>query len=575
MKLDYLKVDNWRNLRHFQIDFDEKESVVAILGQNGTGKSNLIEALVRIFRELDKGASTDFAFELAYLVKGKTSDRRVVVVGEGNPTKAPTVTVDGKTLTSKEWKRLKDDCLPASVFAYYSGSNHRLESEFVDPLREHYRKWFEKASNSETVPVRRFFYSRREYASLVMLAFFLSDDQEAREVLREYLHIDGFDSALLSLRKPWWAGSKPSKVALQEGDPRFWYARGAFTPFLERLWAQALAPFKAEGRKQIDFRGRSEEVEHAYLYIKDETRLKELKWPGESALKIFAFLEALELCGLLDLEATKVKVKHRSGKALSFDHLSEGEQQLVMVLGLMLFNRRAESLFLLDEPDTHLNPQWTYKYFELVKRCFPVDTSHLLIATHNPLMIGSLRANQVRILAPVKKSIADGEVATVTQGIQPDIDPFGMGIDGLLQSEFFGLESVLARPIVDAIHERQELLAKTERTPVEDDRIREISDKLSKLGVAHSFPHPYYAAFANALARNVEYRRASRNVDPMRLKEIEDQAFTTVKLGSELTNSGFPSLSGHQSSALPRLSLEPLLDSRVLKLSAPKKLDEK
>jgi hypothetical protein len=34
--------------------------------------------------------------------------------------------------------------------------------------------------------------------------------------------------------------------------------------------------------------------------------------------------------------------------------LSEGEQQLLMVLGLMRFTKSHQSLVLLDEPDTHL-----------------------------------------------------------------------------------------------------------------------------------------------------------------------------------------------------------------------------
>jgi len=35
---------------------------------------------------------------------------------------------------------------------------------------------------------------------------------------------------------------------------------------------------------------------------------------------------------------------------------SEGEQQLLLVLGLLKFTAEEEALFLLDEPDTHLNP---------------------------------------------------------------------------------------------------------------------------------------------------------------------------------------------------------------------------
>jgi hypothetical protein len=38
------------------------------------------------------------------------------------------------------------------------------------------------------------------------------------------------------LRTPWWRGSgAPSKTQQAEGDARFWYARGVFKGFLDRL----------------------------------------------------------------------------------------------------------------------------------------------------------------------------------------------------------------------------------------------------------------------------------------------------------------------------------------------------
>ena len=43
---------------------------------------------------------------------------------------------------------------------------------------------------------------------------------------------------------------------------------------------------------------------------------------------------------------------------VKFGDLSDGEKQYLMVLGLLRFTREDETLFLLDEPDTHLHPRW-------------------------------------------------------------------------------------------------------------------------------------------------------------------------------------------------------------------------
>ena len=55
MKLDKLWIKDFKNLKDFTIDFDEEQETTVLIGHNGTGKSNLIEALVIIFRDLDLG----------------------------------------------------------------------------------------------------------------------------------------------------------------------------------------------------------------------------------------------------------------------------------------------------------------------------------------------------------------------------------------------------------------------------------------------------------------------------------------------------------------------------------------
>jgi recombinational DNA repair ATPase RecF len=55
MRIDWLRIPQYRNLRNFEIDFDESQPVTVLLGHNGSGKSNLLEAIVEIFRELDSG----------------------------------------------------------------------------------------------------------------------------------------------------------------------------------------------------------------------------------------------------------------------------------------------------------------------------------------------------------------------------------------------------------------------------------------------------------------------------------------------------------------------------------------
>lgn len=84
---------------------------------------------------------------------------------------------------------------------------------------------------------------------------------------------------------------------------------------------------------------------------------------------------------------------------------AEGELQMLTVLGLMRITREDHCLFLLDEPDTHLNPIWKLRYFDDIEGVLSSEKdslvqgeSQILITTHDPMMVGSLKREQVHIL---------------------------------------------------------------------------------------------------------------------------------------------------------------------------------
>src|SRR5262249_46072611 len=150
--------------------------------------------------------------------------------------------------------------LPNYVFAYYSGWSSRLERHFNEPTRRYYREILN--SKKSEMPLRRLFFCRKEYSQLVLLAFFLAEPSSVREVLARDLGIKRFDSALFVLKTPWWRGSgAPNKTQLQEGNARFWYARGAFKTFLDRLWNCSLAPIRNKEAVERDVRRQGENTE--------------------------------------------------------------------------------------------------------------------------------------------------------------------------------------------------------------------------------------------------------------------------------------------------------------------------
>ncbi len=512
MRLDRLSIPSYRNLRSFEIDFDESQPTTVLLGRNGSGKSNLIEAIVEIFRELELGRAPEFDYTLAYECQGHSV---TVTHDQSKPSRRLTVDVDGKRLTMKELEARRHEFLPAHVFGYYSGWGGRLERTFEAPTRKRYRDLL--ADPDDDLPFRRFFFCRREYSQLALLAFFLSEGAEASALMEQYLDIVGFESALFVLKKPWWGGKRQGRSDV-DVEPAAWNAAGAFLPFLRRLWGVALAPIRHEEEVARPVPRDRERTERIYLFVKDAKALLGLRAPHESAKAVFGNLEALFLCDLVD--EVRVVVRKRDGTRVRFTQLSEGEQQLLTVLGLLRFTQGDEALYLLDEPDTHLNPVWTYDFLKLLQDNIRAEKGQLIVATHNPLMIGSLRKNQVRVLS------SEGEAIIARE---PEYDPLGIGVEGLLKSELYGLRSTLAPEVLKQLDRHYLLLGNEQRTDAEQKELMRLAVELNALGVARTHPNPYFETFAGALARRTPHDETAFTKEEIQAQvQIADEVLSEV-----------------------------------------------
>ena len=102
----------------------------------------------------------------------------------------------------------------------------------------------------------------------------------------------------------------------------------------------------------------STRYEVTYLFLKDQNALMQLAEHYGNNVEFFKFLESTYLSDLI--KEIRIKVRKTDGTVITFNELSEGEQQLLTVLGLLKFTKSKESIFFLDEPDTHLNPCLLY-----------------------------------------------------------------------------------------------------------------------------------------------------------------------------------------------------------------------
>src|ERR1700735_1618168 len=221
MRLDRLWISEFKNLRDFTIQFDKNSPYAVLVGKNGTGKSNLIEAIVFIFRNLDLGEPAPFGYRLEYRRASEQGGHETVeIVAERK--KQPQFFVNKRELTKGEFYAVNADgssrYLPRFIFGYYSGPSDRLEGYFRRHQERFYTKLKKPTATARKIPFRPLFLARNVHGQFVLLAFYSHPDEKAQSFLRNHLRIVDLEHIRFVINRPAWA-SRPTR-------DKFWGTTG-------------------------------------------------------------------------------------------------------------------------------------------------------------------------------------------------------------------------------------------------------------------------------------------------------------------------------------------------------------
>ncbi len=511
-RLVELWLQSFKNLQDYTATFDATHGLDVVMGWNGTGKSNLFEALVIIFRDLHDWWTRNRWPEEAptgYKVAYEIDECLIRVLWDPSQGKRPTITranwlADEQRFDSPATIDRTELPLPRFVFGYYSGPTNRLAEHFLPMNQAHYVRLRDATSDdpntlANLLEQRRFFCAETHHAKYVLLAFCYQEDKEITDFLKSKLRIEGFESALFIVKKPRWAKSGTSAKD-------FWGATGVMRRVLERLRDFSLAPIVVEQTVNDGYRTAKED--HYYFFLPNLERLHAFAAEYENARTFFLALESTDFSELIHDVKVQVRIRSHNGNdiAITFKEMSEGEQQLLMVLGLMRFTKSFQSLVLLDEPDTHLNPHWSVEYLRLlanIMRDGPAasveqQTSQILVSTHDPLVIAGLVKEQVHLM---KRDKASGAY----RWEQASVNPKGLGFTGILTSDMFGFRSDLDEATLADLDHKVRLMAKEGHLgPEEEKELEGIDQRLAEGGFQKAFSDPYYAAFVRAWGQRHE-----------------------------------------------------------------------
>lgn len=482
MRLDKVYIDGFKNLKQLTVDFDKNHLTTVVIGQNGAGKSNLIEAIISIFRWEDlRRNEPRFRYRLDYRIDG-------VKVTLSNLPDEQAIAVNGKVETRTEFERRKDEWFPDLVFGYYSGGSRRLESLFDAHQRRYYddiKLEEDHALVAKAQAARRLFYCRPIHGVLALLAFFAFPEAKVSPELASKLGITGFHSMLGLFRKPWFAKGKKASAE------NLWGAGGPAGTTARSFKEAAFHPFALVGNAVDDYRDKKQFEPQYAAFLPSLEHLKRIAGNFNDEREMFYALEAMDISDLIRTVDLWVTRTYDESGDVGFSDLSDGERQLLMALGLIRVSRGKRALFLLDEPDTHLNPHWQHSYLKLIEEWTGIAADaancHIILTSHNPLTISALCREEVRVMH------VDSDSGTVIVE-PPFVDPRGLGIGGVL-TDIFGMPSTLDQPTQELIDTRNRLARLTELDEAQIQALDAINEKLRGLGFMYEERDELYRQF--------------------------------------------------------------------------------
>jgi len=264
MRVDRLYLESFKNLQEFEVDFDATSPRQVVVGRNGVGKSNLLEALARIFRQLDLEEEATFGYEIEYHCNGHyvkivsrsrhtaldpsaTGYARTYSIAPAGDPGSPAEKRAYRELSQRDFYRRNkprggasnpERIIPLYVFGYYSGTSSR----FAELFGRHEELYYKEQITGEEAPLRSLFMAKPHHSQFALLSFFAANDEPAKIFLKEEFQITGLESVLFALHEPHWARGKRPDKASDAIDERFWRAGGKVQLFSTHYSPTLLPP---------------------------------------------------------------------------------------------------------------------------------------------------------------------------------------------------------------------------------------------------------------------------------------------------------------------------------------------
>ena len=331
MRLETLHIQSrFKNIDDLKIDFRNKEGLTVFIGNNGTGKSNILEALSSIFAGLYNSAfNPSFRYFLRYRIDNK--DIKVIYNHVSRTYQLKVNDVDDN---------IKPEYLPTQVIASYSGEEARLWKTFYWPFYQEYIR----AIKGATLPKQQLIFINKYYWDVALLTLHFYDFDTFTDI-RDFCQIDLGINQIDQIRFDFNLANQRS------------YALNPVVNFVRTLNPNNDASISIS----------LAELKTRLSYIGNET-------------DFFNYLAAAFM-PKDDKLVEGISVSFNGN--LTTQSFSEGEKKLLLVKLILEVLGDENALILLDEPDAHIHIS---RKEELQKLLNNYANRENVITTHSPTL---------------------------------------------------------------------------------------------------------------------------------------------------------------------------------------------
>ena len=341
MRIKEIKITN-KAFKNLDVLLENNTSgIMAFIGNNGSGKSNLLEAISAIFKHLydKKEKDIPFNFSLTYII-GSSKD-------------IVKITKKGSSVTTEINSQSKSDpynYLPKQIVAIYSGEEDRLWKKYYLPT---YQEYIAKIGVETYNNMPKMLYINKFYWHISLLCLLLNQFNNLEDTFcSEILGVENTNSIKFSFNKANYKSYKDSivKQFVSKIDKKQEYTLEELRTIIEQ-----------EGYTLIDV--------YKFFYI--------------------AFTPA-------DQKMLQDIVIKYNNENLEIEDFSEGEKKMILIKAALEFAAQEDSLFILDEPDAHIhlsNKMQIKKVLEEYEQ-----NRQVIITTHSPTLTDCLDNESIYML---------------------------------------------------------------------------------------------------------------------------------------------------------------------------------